>query len=197
MKTPMPSRIRFATARSVFEAFPDLDHVAARPADDIDPLDHARALLASSRPREAVLFLSHLLPRREAVWWAAQCVRALIGEDGADEALRAAETWVRAPEDENRRVALSVANASDRRKPTTWLAFAAGWSGGSILAPDQKPMPAPPGACAMSANTAIMMGVAAGDPRSVVRRMAACAEAGVRFASGGDLAVLGLEAVSQ
>lgn len=194
---PAPSRIRFATARSVFEAFPDLDYIATRPADDIDPLDHARALLALSRPRDTVLFLSHLLPRREAVWWAAQCARALVGEDGADDALRAAETWVRTPEEENRRAALSVANACDRRKPTTWLAFAAGWSGGSLLAPEQKPVAPPPGACAMAANAAIMMGVAAGDPRGVVRRIAACAEAGLRFASGGDLAVLGLEAASQ
>jgi len=192
----MSSRIRFASARSVFKAFPDLNYVAIRPADDIDPLDHVRALLASSRPRDAVLFLSHLLPRREAVWWAVQCVRALLGEGAADEAFRAAEIWGRTPEDDKRRVALSVANASDRRKPTTWLAFAAGWSGGSILPSDQKPVPAPPGACAMAANTAIMLAVAAGDPRGVVRRMVACAEAGVRFASGGEPTVLGLESRS-
>jgi hypothetical protein len=190
----MLSRIRFATARSVFEAFPDLDYVAARPADDIDPLDHARALLASSRSRDAVLFVSHLLPRREAVWWAIQCVRALVGEGGVDEALRAAETWARTPEDDNRLAALLAANASDRRKPTTWLAFAAGWSGGSVLPADQKPVPAPSGACAMAANTAIMLAVAAGDPRGVVGRIAACAEAGVRFASGGEPTVVGLEA---
>ena len=136
----MSSRIRFVTARGVFEAFPDLNYVATRPADDIKPLDHARALLASSRPRDAIFFISHLLPRREAVWWAIQCVRALIGESGADEALRAAETWVRTPEDDNRRAALLVANASDQRKPSTWLAFAAGWSGGSLLPADQKPV---------------------------------------------------------
>jgi hypothetical protein len=182
----MSSRIRFASARSVFEAFPELDYVAARPADDIDPLNHARALLASSRQRDAVLFVSHLLPRLEAVWWASQCVRALAGEGGEDEALRAAEVWVRAPEDDNRRAALSAANASDRRKPTTWLAFAAGWSGGSLLPADQKPIPVPPGACAMAANTAIMLAVAAGDPRGVVDRIVACAEAGVRFANGGE-----------
>ena len=192
----MPSRIRFATARSVFDAFPDLDYLTPRPADDIEPLDHARVLLAS-RPRDAILFLSCLLPRREAVWWAARCVRALIGEGGADEALRAAETWVRAPEDDNRRAALSAANASDRRKPTTWLAFAAGWSGGSILPADQKPVSAPPGACAMAANAAIMLAAAAGDPRSVARRIGACAEAGVRFASGGEPTVVGLEEASQ
>jgi len=187
----MPSRIRFTSARSVFEAFPDLSYVATRPANDIDPLNHARALLGSPRPSDAVLFISHLLPRREAVWWAAQCVRALLGAGATDEALGAAEVWVRTPEDDNRRAALSAANDSDRRKPTTWLAFAAGWSGGSLLPADQKPVPPPAGACAMAANTAIMMAVAAGDPRAVVDRIEACAEAGVRFASGGEPTVFG------
>jgi uncharacterized protein DUF6931 len=193
----MPSRVRFATACSVFEAFPDLDYVATRPADDIDPIDHAHALLASSRPQDAVLFLSYLLPRREAVWWAIQCVRGLAGGDSGDETLRAAEAWVRAPEDENRRAALLAASAADRRKPTTWLAFAAGWSGGSILPSDQKPVPAPPAACAMAANTAIMQAIAAGPPRAIARRIAACAEAGLRFASGGEPTVSGLEAAAR
>jgi len=116
-----------------------------------------------------------------------------VGSD-ADEALGAAETWVRTPEDDNRRAALGIANDSDRRKPTTWLAFAAGWSGGSILPADQKPVPPPAGACAMAANSAIMLAIAAGDPRTVVDRIAACAEAGVRFAGGGEPTVSGLEA---
>jgi hypothetical protein len=190
----MQSRIRFATARSVFEAFPDLGYIVAPPADDIQPLNHARALLGSPRPSDAVIFISHLLPRREAVWWAAQCVRALLGAGATDEALGAAEVWVRTPEDDNRRAALSAANDSDRRKPTTWLAFAAGWSGGSLLPADQKTVPPPAGACALAANTAIMMAVAAGDPRAVVDRIEACAEAGVRFASGGEPTVFVREA---
>jgi hypothetical protein len=193
----MSSRIRFTSAGSVFDAFPDLSYVVALPADDIQPLDHARALLASPRPTDAVLFISHLLPRREAVWWAAQCVRALIGDGAADEALGAAEIWVRTPEDDNRRAALSAANASDRRKPTTWLAFGAGWSGGSILPSDQKPVPPPAGACAMASNTAVMLAVAAGDPRAVVGRIAACAEAGLRFASGGEPTVFVRKAAPQ
>ncbi len=193
----MPSRIRFASAHSVFEAFPDLSYNAPRPANDVEPLAHARALSTSSRPNDAILFLSHLLPRREAVWWAIQCVRALTAADDADEALRAAEIWVRTPEDDNRRAALQIANDSDRRKPTTWLAFAAGWSGGSLLPADQKPVPVPPGACAMAANTAIMMAIAAGDPRFVLGRISACAEAGVRFANGGEPTVSGLEAAAR
>ena len=194
MRSPMPSRIRFASAHSVFDAFPELSYVAARPTNDVDPLVHARALSTSSRPSDAILFLSHLLPRREAVWWAVQCVRALSAGADGDEALRAAETWVRTPEDDNRRAALAIANDSDRRKPATWLAFAAGWSGGSLLPADQTPVPVPPGACAMAANTAITMAIGAGDPRRIMDRIAACAEAGVRFASGGEPTVSNLGA---
>jgi hypothetical protein len=190
----MPSRIRFASAHSVFEAFPDLSYVMSSPAKDVDSLDHARALPTSARPSDAILFICHLLPRREAVWWAIQCVRALTAWDDADEALHAAETWVRTPEDDNRRGALVIANDADRRKPTTWLAFAAGWSGGSMVPPDQNPTPPPAGACAMAANTAIMMAVTAGDPRAIVGRIAVCAEAGVRFANGGEPTVSSLGA---
>jgi hypothetical protein len=193
----MSSRVRFASAQSVFEAFPDLRYVATPPANDVGPLDHMRALSTSPRPSDAILFISHLLPRREAVWWAAQCVRALIAEASVEEALRAAETWVRTPEDDNRNAALRIANDSDRRKPTTWLAFAAGWSGGSMVPPDQTPLPPPAGACAMAANTAIMLAVAVGDPRAILDRIGACAEAGVRFASGGEPTVFVREAASQ
>jgi hypothetical protein len=79
----MSSRIRFATARNVFEAFPELGRVLAPPADDPAPLDYTRAALSSPRPTDAIIFLAYLLPRREAVWWAIQCVRAMLGSSAA------------------------------------------------------------------------------------------------------------------
>jgi Family of unknown function (DUF6931) len=185
----MSSRVRFDSARNVFEAFADLKYAAAQPGDDSAPLDHARALLTSPRPSDAIVFIAYLLPRREAVWWALQCVRALVGASAEDEALRAADTWVRAPDETNRRAALAAASGGDPSAPTTWLAFAAGRSGGSLSAPDQPPMPAPPSACAMAANAAVMMAACAGDPLGVVPRIRACAEAGIRFAEGGDAKV--------
>jgi hypothetical protein len=187
----MPSRVRFANARDVFETFADLKLAAAPPSDDPAPLDHARALLSQPRPSEAIIFIAHLLPRREAVWWALQCVRAMLGPNADDEALRAAEKWVRAPEEDNRRAALEVANAADQRSPTTWLAFAAGWSGGNLSAPNQEPARPPPAACAMAANAAVMLAATGGDPLGVVRRIRACAEAGIRFADGGGATVIG------
>jgi hypothetical protein len=185
----MSSRVRFASARDVFEAFGDLRRIAAPPENDSAPLDYARALLSSPRPSEVVIFVAHLLPRREAVWWAIQCVRAMLGPNADDEALRAAEAWVRAPEEDSRRAALAAASAGDQKAATTWLAFAAGWSGGSVTAPDADPLAAPPFACAMGANTAVMLAAAAGDPLGVTDRVKACAEAGIRFADGGDASV--------
>ena len=186
----MSSRVRFSAARNVFEAFADLKYAAAPPADDSAPLAYARALLGSPRPNEAIVFVAHLLPRREAVWWAVQSVRAMLGASAEDEALRAAEAWVRAPEEDERRAALAAFSAGDQRRATTWLAFAAGWSGGSVTAPDKDPLPAPPAACAMGASTAVMLAVSAGDPLGAIDRIRACAEAGVRFADGGDATVI-------
>src|SRR6516225_12092014 len=103
----MSSRVRFAAAFDLFETFADLKLVATAPSHDSACLDHARALLASPRPSDAIVFLAHLLPRREAVWWAIQCVRALIGASADDGAHRSAETWVRAPTEDNRRAALA------------------------------------------------------------------------------------------
>jgi len=184
----MSSRIRFVSARDVFEAFPDLGRAVAPPPENPTPLDFARALMAHS-PAGAVVFLAHLLPRREAVWWAIHCVRAMLGGGAENEAMRAADAWVRTPEDDNRRAALAACNAGDQRAATTWLAFAAGWSGGSVTPPDKDPMPAPPAACAQGVHTAVLLAACAGDPLGVVDRVKACAKAGIRFADGGNAEV--------
>jgi hypothetical protein len=185
----MSSRIRFVSARNVFEAFPELGRVLTPPADDSTPRVYAQDALSGPRPTDAIIFLAHLLPRREAVWWAVQCVRAMLGSSADDAALRAADAWVRAPEDDNRRAALAAFDARNQRTATTWLAFAAGWSGGSVTPADKDPMPAPPAACAQGVHTAVILAACAGDPLGVLDRLKACAEAGIRFADGDDVEV--------
>jgi hypothetical protein len=185
----MSSRIRFVAARNVFEAFPELGRVLVPPTGDPEPLDYTRATLSGPRPIDAIIFLAHLLPRREAVWWAIQCVRAMLGSDADDGAFSAADAWVRAPEDDHRRAALAAFNAGNQRAATNWLAFAAGWSGGSVTAPDKDPMPAPPAACAQGVHTAVILAACAGEPLGLVDRLKLCAEAGIRFADGEDVEV--------
>jgi hypothetical protein len=185
----MQSRIRFPIARDVFAAFPELAKLTPEPADEAAPLDHVRRLLASKRSVDAILFMAHLLPRREAVWWARQCVGAILGPSGEDEAFRAAEAWVRAPDEEKRRAALDIGNARDPRAPTTWLARAAGWSGGSRSAPEHKPMPPQPSACARAANAAIILAITQQEPAVIHPWIRACVEAGISFADGGEATV--------
>jgi len=186
----MTSRVRFSTARDVVEAFKDLRRIAPAPADAAAPLDYARQLLVSRRPIDAILFLAYLLPRREAVWWARQCVGAILGPRGDDDALRAADAWVRAPEEERRRAALAVGMAGDQARATTWLALAVGKSGGSVSAPDQNPIVPSPSACAQAVNAAIVLAICGEDPKVISAWISACGEAGIRFAEGGEARVV-------
>ena len=49
-------RVRFTTARDVFEAFPELHHLVPVPLDAAEPLDYAQRLAASPRPADAITF---------------------------------------------------------------------------------------------------------------------------------------------
>lgn len=183
----MSSRLRFTSARQIFETFETAANDIATPAGDEGPLDFARKLARSSRPIEAVAFCAYLLPRREAVWWACQCVRAIQGDRaGPDAALKAAEAWVREPEEATRRAALDVGASADRRAATTWLARAAGWSGGDIAAPGLAPTSAPPHLTAKAALAAIVLAMARAGTANLAGWTAACTDACIRFAEGGD-----------
>jgi hypothetical protein len=184
----MSDRLRFTTARQVFEAFPTIAaDIEIEPADEA-PLDFARKLLAPGRRFEALVFVAYLLARREAVWWGCQCVRAVNGNQ-ADDALLAAEAWVRVPEEATRRAALSIGWLRDPRLATTWLALAAGQSGGSIAPEDAHPVAPPAQATALDVKAAVILAIAQTSASGQSAWKAACVEAGIRFAEGGDAEV--------
>jgi hypothetical protein len=182
----MSSRIRFTAARQIFEAFPIASDDIATVAGDEDPLSFARKLLHSKQPFEAIAFCAYLLPRRETVWWACQCVRAMIDPSGEEAALKAAEAWVREPEEATRRAALDLGATASKRAATTWLASAAGWSGGNMTDPSPIPVTAPPYLTAKAAMGALSLALAKVGALEQPAWIFACAEAGIRFAEGGD-----------
>jgi hypothetical protein len=183
------TRLRFNTARQVFDAFPKVTaEIDLRPTEE-PPLDFARKLLARAHRFDAIVYTACLLPRREAVWWGCQCVRALRGNK-EDEALLAAEAWVRDPEEEHRRAALQIATSGDTRVATTWLARAAGHSGGSIAADDSAPVRASADATAINLKAAVILATVEHPMTEALAWMKACVEAGIRFAEGGDAKVL-------
>lgn len=185
----MTTRLRFLKSADVFAAFPTLAHYAAPPPDDIDPLGDVRRRIADRRALEAIALLAHTLPRREAVWWASRSVAALLGPGAEDECARAAEAWVRAPDSENQRAALERGLAAPSNKPTTWLALAAGRSGGNVAPADQPPVPAAPEACAQAVGAAVVLAIVSHAPADIPDRLSACIAGGIAFAEGGDLKI--------
>jgi len=114
-------------------------------------------------------------------------VRAIQGgSTSADAALEAAEAWVREPEEATQRAALGLWAAGNKRAATTWLASAAGWSGGNMAPTGQQPNFAPPHLTAKAVLAAIVLAIAKAGSQSQTAWLAACTEACIRFAEGGD-----------
>lgn len=98
-------------------------------------------LAAAGRHADALRLIAHALPKREAVWLACMCARAVPDGTPAPldaEALNAAELWVRKPDEASRRASMAAAQASGCRGPEAWAAVGAFWSGGS-MAPEGQP----------------------------------------------------------
>jgi hypothetical protein len=176
--------LRFATAQDVFEAFPSAHKDIKTAPSDQPAIAYLRELAKGQTPDDALAFCAYLLPRREAVWWASQCVRSLLsGPTTADEtALHAAEEWVREPAEANRCRVLVNGLAADRRSASTWVALAAGWSGGPMVVSDYGGPPAPPQLTAQSAFAAIR--IALGGTKDRAAEILRCVERAVRIMEG-------------
>lgn len=114
--------------------------------DDYSPAEFIKRLQEDGFYSDAVVFLSHALPRREAVWWACLCARKatkILADKNDQLALKAAEEWVIKPTEENRRNAEKLAEMTNYKTPSGWAATAAFWSGSSITKENETPVPPP------------------------------------------------------
>jgi hypothetical protein len=181
--------IRFATVRDLFEAFPTAQADVEEKPSDAPPLDCLRSLADGGELPKAVAFCAYLLPRREAVGWGCWSVRRLAGKLPPEEepGLKAAEAWVEFPDEDRRVAALELGTRSDFHLSSTWLALAAGWSGGNIaLGFEGAVAPPPPQQTARSVNAALAAAVARVDPGERLARLRMCVEAGIRIAADGS-----------
>ena len=71
-------RLRFDTARDLFEAFPIAERLIEVEPSDEPSLQFLAGWSTRDDLDQAVGFCAFLLPRREAVWWGCRTVRALI-----------------------------------------------------------------------------------------------------------------------
>ena len=114
-------------------------------ADGMTSRQYLDLLVERQLHADAVQFLAHALPKREAVWWACLCAAEVLGPEpppAAAAALEAARAWVIDPRDEKRRATFPAAEAAGLGTPAGCAAAAAYFSGGS-LAPANLPVVAP------------------------------------------------------
>ena len=102
-------------------------------------------LEAAGELMPACRIAAYALPKREAVWWACMCARAVPDPKAVPldlPALEAAELWVRRPDEKARRACMAAAEANNYRSTEAWAAVGAFWSGGS-MAPEGQPVVPP------------------------------------------------------
>lgn len=178
-------RLRFSTARELFDAFPvALEDMAARPSDRAS-LEFLKDLAAGPTPEEAVTFAAYLLGVREAVWWGHQCLHMVPDKLGSDDIrmLALAEDWVRRPEEPQRAAALEGAMACQRKTPGVWIALAAGWSSGSMMGPDKIPVAPPPYLPPKAVNAGVLSGLARVDRGARASTLKSFVDMGIRLAT--------------
>jgi hypothetical protein len=153
------ARPRFATARELIGAYPYARYDLQAEPTEQPPVEFIRSLAVSGAYRDAVSCCAYLLPRREAVWWACQCVRAsgmtLLPEERA--ALEAAEAWVRTPEEDLRQAALNFGTDEPTDSAAIWACRAAAFSGGIVSNTPKGPVRAQPEATARAARAAVLI----------------------------------------
>ncbi|PWR22337.1 DUF6931 family protein [Zavarzinia compransoris] len=148
-----------------------------------------RLLVEGGAVEAAIELLSQALPRREAVWWAATCVRDTLPEPppaGEARLLDVSEAWVRRPGDEARRAAYALANAEGVDSPGGLVAMATFFSGDSLAPAGQQAVPPPAHVAGAMVGNAIRLAAVRVAPEKAAERFARYLEIGIDIASGGS-----------
>jgi hypothetical protein len=188
---------RFLTARDLYEAFPIAADDVGVEANDEGAIAFLQDLIEKQNWDAAISYCAYLLPRREAVWWGCQSVRALAPPDNREAAaLRIAEEWVHKPEEEQRLNALAIGRQSNYRAATTWLALGAGWAGpsmppgslagfeGAVPPADDAWLPIPPDYTAKAVRSGILIAASKLAPQQRTELLKRCVAEGSRLAAG-------------
>jgi hypothetical protein len=180
-------KIGAATAAEVCASF-DLSS-DARPLllEGMGPREFLAALMERSCHVDAIVFLAHSLPVREAIWWGCLCMQHALG-DRLSPVDRAAATaalrWVFDPAEENRAVAGMTAGAAPPPSIAGALATAAFHSGGNISPPSLPPRAPAPFASAKAIALAVKLCAVKAPPAKIVATQRSYGELGLEIAAG-------------
>lgn len=97
---------------------------------EMSPNEYIDALVAKQLHPDAIQFIAHYLPKRQAVWWALGCVKQSVAKPTPefDTAVKTTERWIADPSEENRKAAFQAAEKADTSTPAGITALAAFYS---------------------------------------------------------------------
>lgn len=135
------------------------EQAAALARPETHPGDYVAQLMEKKLYPDAVRFLAHSLPKREAVWWAWMCARRAAGDQAPpaiQAALEATEKWIAQPNEERRRAAMAAAEKAGFGSAAGCAGLAAFFSGGSMAPPEAPPVPPGPYLTAKAVSGAVI-----------------------------------------
>ena len=135
---PVPKVIAISTAAELG------DDAMALLQPDMPPVEFVNLLSGKKLYADAVRFLAHALPKREAVWWAWVSARRAAGASPPPKikaSLEATEKWIADPNEEHRRAAMAAAQTAEFGTAAGCAGLAAFFSGGSLAPPEAPPVP--------------------------------------------------------
>jgi hypothetical protein len=149
---------------------------------DLHPLDFVALLMEKALFPDAVRFVAHALPKREAVWWGWVCARRAAGENPPPKikaALDATERWIAQPSDDNRRSAMAAAEKAELRTAAGCAGLAAFFSGGSLAPPDAPAVPPGEFLAAKAVAGAVIFAAVAKEPEKAPEKFRSFVAQGV------------------
>ncbi len=132
------------------------------------PPEYLTELVDKQLYPDAVRFLAHALPKREAVWWGWMCARRAAGENPPPKikaALEATEKWIAQPTDENCRAAHEAAQKAQFGTAAGCAGLGAFFSGGSLAPPEVPPVPPGEYLTAKAVSGAVNFAAMSGEPK--------------------------------
>jgi len=168
--------------RDIIAASELSDEAQALVSDDQTPKAYVELLVEHEHYADAVRFLAHALPKREAVWWAWVSAKRTAGESpppAIQAVLEATEAWIKEPTDKNCRLAMAKAEAAEFSTAAGCAGLAAFFSGDSVAPPDVDPVPPGEYLAAKAIAGSIVLAAVSNEPENANQKFQGFVEQGM------------------
>ncbi|WP_413495855.1 DUF6931 family protein [Morganella psychrotolerans] len=181
----MLRKIPYSSVMQVMKNYTPSDAAIALAKAHPAPADFLSAAQQQKCYADAVLFLAHGLPLKEALWWGYCCAQSLTEWTTADRiVLETVKAWLSRSGEVQRRSAGDAAQLQGQGSAAGWLAQAVFWSTGSMLDAAQQPLAAPPFLYAQALSGAVNLMAVLPDGAQAAVRYPHFISLGVKIARG-------------